>query len=435
MFKNFLRDSIGFSFANIFIKSINIILIPIYVRFLSFEDYGIFELVTTLTIIFVAVVSLEVTQSILRFVSDSKSSPSLQIKYIKTGIHIIILSSALFLLIAYSLSPLISDLIFKTKIYSELVELTAWIISFQSLNYCISVVHRAEKNFYYAIRHSIIVALLSGTFALTCLIYSSGSLKALLLGQTIGASFAALIGIYGLKERLSLQFDFDIAKTMLMFSFPLIFSAIAIHLSSFADRIIINELLSLEALAIYGIAAKAASIITILIAGVQGTLSPHFISTWNSEFGLNSLVKIFFIYLAISIFLLIFLNIYGEYILIFLGTSAAVGGTKVLILLASSSIVNGLNIFLFGLIKALKTSLLGLIFFFTAALNVYLNFLLIKGFGIEGAAFATLISASFGFLVHYYFSSKYLKMPFSNLIPICFIISILLFNILIIYIA
>ena len=100
MFKNFLRDSIGFSFANIFIKSINIILIPIYVRFLSFEDYGIFELVTTSTIIFVAVVSLEVTQSILRFVSDSKSSPSLQIKYIKTGIHIIILSSALFLLIA-----------------------------------------------------------------------------------------------------------------------------------------------------------------------------------------------------------------------------------------------------------------------------------------------------------------------------------------------
>lgn len=435
MFKNFLRDSIGFSFANILIKSINIILIPIYVRFLSFEDYGIFELVTTLTIIFVALVSLEVTQSILRFVSDSESSPSLQIKYIKTGIDIIILSSAFFLLIAYLFSSSLSDLLFKTSANSQLIELTAWIVSFQSLNYAISVIHRAEKNFYFAIRHSIIVALLSGTFALTGLIYSSGSLKALLLGQTIGASIAALYGVYVLKERLSIKFHYDIAKKMLKFSFPLIFSAIAIHLSSFADRLIINELLSLEALAIYGIAAKAASIITILIAGVQGTLSPHFISTWNSEFGLNSLVKIFFIYLTISVFLLIFLSIFGEYILVFLGTSAAIGGGKVLILLASSSIVNGLNIFLFGLIKALKTSVLGMIYFLTAALNVYLNFFLIQSFGIEGAAFATLISASFGFLVHYYFSSKYLKMPFSNLIPICFIILILSLNILIIYIA
>ena len=41
MFKNFVRDSIGFSLANIAIKALNIILIPIYVRYLSFEEYGI----------------------------------------------------------------------------------------------------------------------------------------------------------------------------------------------------------------------------------------------------------------------------------------------------------------------------------------------------------------------------------------------------------
>ena len=68
MFKNFLRDSVGFSLANIAIKALNIILIPIYVRYLSFEDYGVFELITTLVIIFVVVISLELTQSIIRSV-------------------------------------------------------------------------------------------------------------------------------------------------------------------------------------------------------------------------------------------------------------------------------------------------------------------------------------------------------------------------------
>ena len=82
MFKNFLRDSVGFSLANIAIKDLNIILILIYVRYLSFEDYGVFELITTLVIIFVVVISLELTQSIIRFVPDSLNDKTLQKKYI-----------------------------------------------------------------------------------------------------------------------------------------------------------------------------------------------------------------------------------------------------------------------------------------------------------------------------------------------------------------
>ena len=78
MFKNFLRDSVGFSLANIAIKALNIILIPIYVRYLSFEDYGVFELITTLVIIFVVVISLELTQSIIRFVPDSLNDKTLR---------------------------------------------------------------------------------------------------------------------------------------------------------------------------------------------------------------------------------------------------------------------------------------------------------------------------------------------------------------------
>ena len=91
MFKNFLRDSVGFSLANIAIKALNIILIPIYVRYLSFEDYGVFELITTLVIIFVVVISLELTQSIIRFVPDSLNDKTLQKKYINSGFQIIIL--------------------------------------------------------------------------------------------------------------------------------------------------------------------------------------------------------------------------------------------------------------------------------------------------------------------------------------------------------
>ena len=433
MFKNFLKDSLNFSFANIFIKGLNIILIPIYVRLLSFEDYGVLELITTLTIIFVVVVSLELTQPILRFVADSSDNEYEQAKYFNAGLQIIFFTSLIFILFCNMFAPQISYILFKTNAYSQIIGVASLIISFQSINYTISVIFRAEKKFNHAIRHSIVVALLAGAFALSFLIISSGSLRSLLMGQAIGGFLAVLFGIFILRERLLYTHNFDIAKKMLFFSMPLVFSGVALHLSTFADRIIVNEILSLEALAVYGIAAKAASIITILISGIGATLSPHFISTWNSSVGLNNLTKIFFIYLLISIFLLFFLIIFGEYIILFLGTSAAIGGKKVLLILASASIINGLNIFLFGLIKAMKTSTLGLIYFSTAVLNIYLNYLFIIKYGIEGAAFATLISSSIGFLMHFYLSSRYIKLPFSSLIPFCFIIAILIFNTFIIY--
>jgi len=192
-------------------------------------------------------------------------------------------------------------------------------------------------------------------------------------------------------------------------------------------------MLTLELLAVYGVAAKAASLVTIAISGFQGALAPHVVSSWDSSRGLRSLTKLFCLYILAASLLLIFLYIFGENIIIFLGTVKAINGLDVMLILGSAAVVNGLNIFLFGLIKALKTSLLSVIYILTAILNIFLNYFLVDLYDIQGAAFATLISACVGFLVHFYFSSKYLKLPFSSILPFCFIIIILSLNIFLVF--
>jgi O-antigen/teichoic acid export membrane protein len=435
MFKNFFRDSVGFTVANICVKALNIILVPIYIRYLSFDDYGAFELITTLTVIFVVVVTLELTQSIIRFVPDNESNEILQRSYISSAVHTILFSCLIFVFLVYFFSPWISNILFKSLSYSQTIKLIGPIIALQALNYSIAVTFRSKREFSSAIFHSLMVASFVGGFGIVFLISSSGNLNQFLLGQIIGGSASVLIGFYKIRSLIFYKINWLIVKQIVSFSFPLILSGIAIHLSTFADRLIINELLSLESLAVYGIAAKAASLVTIVISGVQGTLAPHFISSWNSSSGLRSLSQIFFIYLILSIFLLFFLYVFGEHIIIFLGTNKAASGVDVLLILASSAVINGLNIFLFGLIKSLKTSILSLIYLCTAILNIVLNYYFISEFGILGAAIATLIATSIGFLVHFYFSSKHLKLPFSSLIPICFIITLLGFNFFYAYIS
>ena len=66
MIKRFFKDSLLYSFANLLTKGIGFILLPIYTRIISKEEYGLFDYITAIGLILGVIVSLEITQSIFR---------------------------------------------------------------------------------------------------------------------------------------------------------------------------------------------------------------------------------------------------------------------------------------------------------------------------------------------------------------------------------
>ncbi len=88
-------------------------------------------------------------------------------------------------------------------------------------------------------------------------------------------------------------------------------------------------------------------------------------------------------------------------------------------------------IFAPGLGIAKKTKIVMFISFLSALINVILNFILIPIYGLEGAAFATLISAFLVFVIRLYASNQHYKIPYVfDKLVISFLISLVVAYIL-----
>ena len=74
MLRRFLRDSAIYGLAGILVRSVSLLLVPIYTRILSPTDYGIVDLITLFTAFVGVTVALEIGQSLARYLPDADSN-------------------------------------------------------------------------------------------------------------------------------------------------------------------------------------------------------------------------------------------------------------------------------------------------------------------------------------------------------------------------
>src|SRR4030095_11876974 len=94
------------------------------------------------------------------------------------------------------------------------------------------------------------------------------------LGQVLGAAIAVGLGVFGLRQSFALRIDSAKLRQLLSFSLPLVPASLALFLSVYASRIILNALSSLEDVGLYTLAVQIGSIATLGIVGIQAALTP-----------------------------------------------------------------------------------------------------------------------------------------------------------------
>ena len=90
----------------------------------------------------------------------------------------------------------------------------------------------------------------------------------------VGAFVGCVYGINGLKGSYRWIFNGERLKEMLLFSAPLVPSGIAVFVSHYIDRLMINRFLSLGDLGVYGIGFRLSSIVGLVMVGFQSALTP-----------------------------------------------------------------------------------------------------------------------------------------------------------------
>lgn len=383
-YSKLLKNTGIFFVANFGSKVLTFLLVRFYTELLSTEEYGIIDLLNTTASLAFPIITLCVTEAVLRFSIDDNDNRG---KILTNGLLVAAIGNVVFVFSA----PLFSQI-------DTFADNVAWIYLLTLSNSVYSIVlHFSRgigKNKLFAISGVIHTVLQLGLNILFLIVFSWG-IKGYLVASVMANTLTACV-IFGagkLHIYIVKHIDRSYLKTMLVYAMPLIPNSIFWWMMQSANRYIIIYMLSPSANGLYAVANKIPTLITTIsgiffqawqISSVEESKSDQKTQFYTKVFDALSMLLI----ISTSMLLVILQPLYR----LLTEESYYVGWTCVPFLLCAM-VYSCYSSFLgTNYVAMKKTNGVFLTTVIGAIINVVLNILLIPVMGLEGTALATLIA-------------------------------------------
>jgi len=410
MLKIFFKDSIIYTLSAFLSRGLSVFLVPLYTRVLSPADYGSLDFLLIFASIVNLTIALEVSQGVARFYT-AESNLEAKIAYASTGFWFTLVCYSVFALLMLFLSPYVATFIMGGPGHDLAFQIGIAYIWSNGLFYLIQNQFRWEfrsKDFTVI---SLLMVLVSAAISVWLAYFQNLGLNGLLIGMTTGCLTVNVLGLYLLRNSFQCHFDMQRLKEMLSFSTPLIFSGIAVWITWYVDRLMINYFLSIEQVGLYGIGFRLASITVLVIVGFQGALTPLIYKHYQNPDTPRQLEQMFRLFIAFALLIFLATVFFAIDILTLMTTPSFYGGADVVIFLVPAILLSNMYIFSPGISIAKKTHLIIWINVLAALLNILLNYLLIPKMGIKGAGMATMLSCLVLFSAYTVVGNRYYPIP------------------------
>ena len=402
----FFSDSLIYTVPALLSRGLSIFLVPLYTRVLSPVDCGVFDMLMVFGSLANLTVALEVSQGVARFYA-AEEDPGKKMQYASTAFWFTLFCYTLFLVVTILLAPLLSMFIIGRADLDTVFRLGMAYVWANGIFYLMQNQFRWElRSKQYAIS-SIVVTLMTASLAVMLAYCLGWGLFGLLLGMLGGVLVGCFYGLFCLCSSFRCVFSKERLKEMLLFSAPLVPSGIAVFISNYIDRLMINHFLSLGDLGLYGIGFRLSSIVGLVMVGFQGALTPLIYSNYKSPDTPREIAVIFRAFLFFALMIFFGLAGFAEEILRLLTTPDYYSAAGVVIFLVPAVLMSNMYIFAPGIGIAKKTHLTIWINVGGAFANTCFNYFLIPVFGIEGAGAATLLGYVFVFTAYMRFSQRF----------------------------
>jgi len=390
------------------------VLVPVYVRLLRPNEYGVLSLLTITLTLAVIVLKCGLDQAFFRHYYDTKDESHKRCIVGSTLIFLVI-SSALATWLLYLIAPQLSDLIFKNSAdRSGLLRLIFIIGFFDVVTTIPNAILRAE---FRSIKFSVLnitsfIVQLSAICYLV--IYVDSSVENVLVGRLIGSAFEAVIFFIAVRRELSLSFSSSELREMLAFGSPLIFNQIASTLFIMIDRFFLAHYTREVDVGIYSIASTIVSVVTVIAIMPFGQVWTVMRFSVMNEEGADeyySRVLTYIIFVSMTLALGV-AAVAGDGLQLY-GSRGYWPAATIIPLLGLAAVLDSasrvLNI---GLTLKKRTIYAPLVMLAALAFNIALNFLLIPSYGVMGATVSTLISYVIFCALRYWESNHFFKVHY-----------------------
>ena len=383
-----------YSFGRLASKAIGFLLIPLYTRYLTPEDYGIVEMLTMFIAISGIVIQGGITAAIFKFYNECKTRKERN-DLVYSVLVFIFAACLIFCMGASFLSHKISFFFLKTEEYSFYVILML-------ISFFFSTIANVPETYLMAEKKSKLFTLISLATLVVNLglnIYVVAILNAGILG-ILYASIAArifnnILLFIMFFNKISLGFNYNQIKQVLTFSLPMIPAELGFFLYAYADRFFLTHMSDLESVGIYSLGYKFAFMISMLI------VSP-FMQIWQQKmyeikkeedaditFG-----KMFSYLIAVVLFAALFMSVVIKDTIAIVAGPEFISAWKVVPIIALSFVFkSAYQFFQMGMFFASKTSYLNYVALIGVTTSLTANFFLVPHLKEIGASLAILISS------------------------------------------
>ncbi|MBU1118912.1 oligosaccharide flippase family protein [Patescibacteria group bacterium] len=372
-----------------------LLLIPVYTKTLSVADYGQYELLNTISLILVSVLSLGFASAYIKTAERDINKEKEKKKLAGTAVFfVLIFATTLLLILSLFVDPIASVFNFGKTTYLYIIFASALALIIGNLGF--SMLRSNEQSIKYTVIYIIRFLLILGLNVTLVLVFKKG-IEGILTGLLLANSITLLLLLPTFFKNVSFTFSKKLFKKLLVFGLAIIPASLALWVMDLIDRYFINHYHGFAEVGVYSLAYKFGIAMAImLVTPFQLAWPTVSFSLADKPDARKMYGRVLTYFVTIALFIALTFTFFSTHIIRIIATNAYEGASIIVLPVTLSYVFLGIHyIVVVGLHLKERSHLYPILIVFPALLNIILNYLLVPPYGMIGAAITTFISFLF----------------------------------------
>ncbi|UVT19435.1 MAG: oligosaccharide flippase family protein [Nitrospira sp.] len=377
-------------------RGIAFLLLPLYTRFLTPEDYGVLAVVGALSTFLVVFCSLSMHGAVNRYYFLYRDSPEVLKDFLGTVIVTSLMTASGFTIALLAVGEWILAPVYGAIPFWPYVVLGIATAAFQPVSLMFLAMLQARQEVKRYAFHSLAQFGLTVMLVIAFVVLMRWDARGPLLAGLLVAALYCILSLYLLRHEYRVCFKPEHFRSALSYSLPLIPHTVASQVTASFDRIMINGMVSTAAAGLYNIGASFGGVMAFMADGMNRAYGPVAMDSLQAgdRHRLDELAKIGLMIIAGLSLAASALSLFAKEAVALLTAPAFHDSYAAVPWIAFSFVASGVyylfvNIFFFNvhLTKIIAVATLS-----GAVFNIGLNYALVKLYGLIGAAVAALLA-------------------------------------------
>lgn len=411
--RSLAKHSSIFGIGNLLNRIVAFLLLPIYTRYLTPNDYGINELVGLTADIAGILLSMTISSAVMRFYFEYEN-----VRDRNEVISTSIVAIGCIGITACTLVSLFTDMLGRHILdNAELgffFQIAFISMTFQAVNgVCFNYLKANRKSVQYII-YNFVKLIVGVALNIYMICFLQLGVVSILLSTLITSVMIFVTLTLPVIHTTGFRVSLVKARKMAIFGFPLALSQIGAFVVHLSDRFFMKALWSVSDAGLYSLGYRFGALPgTFVSIPFNQAWKPRRYELFKKPDSEQVFGRIFTYYLLILLFCGLSVAVLTKDVLKIMADSTFWSAYQVVPIIILANIIFNLSSHVdMGLLITKKTKYFAWINGSNGVLVLFLNFVLIKSYGAYGAAFATLIAMVYKIALTYYFSRKYYKIYF-----------------------